>query len=226
MFHAAIAQRNTSKDEHSERGYIMKIPSVSWWRTTTTTVVLALVALTAGAGETLMRDDFDNQPEQRWRFVSDRVMGGISNGNVIFDRIGGDSMAWCYECGVTAKTIFCTPEPALCGCRGITTELGLIPRPSGEKLDYRLPVFCPLAIALKADCRRHQSAVSVLLPTVANTAQISRWHGWGFTEPYRRLKDYRLRSHARAILNESLSMAAVDSDRGIANDSAQNSYVT
>ena len=93
MSHAAIAQRNTSKDEHSERGNIMKIASVFWWRMTTTTVVLTLVALTAGAGETLMRDDFDNQPEQRWRFVSDRVMGGISNGNVIFDRIGGDSIA-------------------------------------------------------------------------------------------------------------------------------------
>lgn len=71
----------------------MKISSFFWRRMTITTVVLALTALTADAGETLMRDNFDNQPEQRWRFVSDRVMGGVSNGNLIFDRIDGESIA-------------------------------------------------------------------------------------------------------------------------------------
>lgn len=71
----------------------MNISSVYWCRMTIVTVVLALIALTAGAREALMRDDFDNQPEQRWRFVSDRVMGGISNGNVVFDRIDGDTVA-------------------------------------------------------------------------------------------------------------------------------------
>ena len=38
---------------------------------------------TASAGDTVI-EDFDRQPETRWRFFTDQVMGGVSTGQVAF----------------------------------------------------------------------------------------------------------------------------------------------
>lgn len=43
--------------------------------------------------EVLMEDDFKEQPEQRWRFVSDQVMGGVSVGSLVFERSGDTVVA-------------------------------------------------------------------------------------------------------------------------------------
>ena len=35
-------------------------------------------------GEDLIFDDFNNNPAKRWEFIADSVMGGVSEGNVLF----------------------------------------------------------------------------------------------------------------------------------------------
>lgn len=52
----------------------------------------ALTSLTVGADE-IMLDNFELNPEQRWRYVSDQVMGGISNGQVVYRKEGDVSYA-------------------------------------------------------------------------------------------------------------------------------------
>lgn len=40
-----------------------------------------------------MVDDFNANPEQRWRFIADTVMGGVSKGSVEFKSEGGQRFA-------------------------------------------------------------------------------------------------------------------------------------
>ena len=40
-----------------------------------------------------MIDDFETQPEKRWRFIADTVMGGVSTGQVEFVRESEDTYA-------------------------------------------------------------------------------------------------------------------------------------
>ena len=35
-------------------------------------------------GENMIFEDFDNKPSKRWEFIADTVMGGVSEGNVLF----------------------------------------------------------------------------------------------------------------------------------------------
>ena len=46
--------------------------------------VLILWNSSSALAEDIMIDDFKSQPEKRWRFIADTVMGGISTGNVSF----------------------------------------------------------------------------------------------------------------------------------------------
>ena len=46
--------------------------------------VLILWNSSSALAEASMIDDFKSQPEKRWRFIADTVMGGISTGNVSF----------------------------------------------------------------------------------------------------------------------------------------------
>lgn len=47
-------------------------------------IVASLLALVPAAAQDLMREDFRNSPEDRWRFFTDGVMGGVSSGRVSF----------------------------------------------------------------------------------------------------------------------------------------------
>jgi hypothetical protein len=57
-----------------------------------TLAVMAVLVSTAPAAtaENILIEDFENQPETRWRFVADTVMGGVSSGQVEFIREDGD----------------------------------------------------------------------------------------------------------------------------------------
>ncbi len=35
-------------------------------------------------GDTMLFEDFNNNPSNRWEFIADTVMGGVSEGNVLF----------------------------------------------------------------------------------------------------------------------------------------------
>ena len=39
-------------------------------------------------GDTLMVENFESNPEQRWSYVSDQVMGGVSTGQVTYEQEG------------------------------------------------------------------------------------------------------------------------------------------
>ncbi len=54
--------------------------------------VAGLPAATAHAGETMI-EDFTMQPDTRWRFFTDQVMGGVSTGQVAFPGEGGETFA-------------------------------------------------------------------------------------------------------------------------------------
>ena len=56
------------------------------------TLSLCLAALGPAAAQTMI-EDFTMQPESRWRFFTDGVMGGISTGRVEFIREGGQTHA-------------------------------------------------------------------------------------------------------------------------------------
>lgn len=55
-------------------------------------LIAAFVAWCAGAAvaEDNLIEDFEIQPETRWRFIADTVMGGISDGQVGFVRENGE----------------------------------------------------------------------------------------------------------------------------------------
>ena len=44
-------------------------------------------------GDELMFENFESNPEQRWRYVSDQVMGGVSTGQVTYGQEGDVSYA-------------------------------------------------------------------------------------------------------------------------------------
>jgi hypothetical protein len=48
---------------------------------------------TSVIAEPLMNDNFESQPQARWRYVSDQVMGGISEGQLAFVTEQGESYA-------------------------------------------------------------------------------------------------------------------------------------
>lgn len=52
-----------------------------------------LVASAHVHAEDTMFEDFQNQPESRWDFVADTVMGGVSSGNVAFSKDGSAGFA-------------------------------------------------------------------------------------------------------------------------------------
>lgn len=56
-------------------------------------IVVVLCAPLASTAQDMMIDNFEGQPELRWRFFADTVMGGISTGDVSFVREGGDVFA-------------------------------------------------------------------------------------------------------------------------------------
>jgi hypothetical protein len=47
----------------------------------------------SAAEEPLMIDNFESQPELRWDYISDQVMGGVSEGSLVFDSEGGNAFA-------------------------------------------------------------------------------------------------------------------------------------
>ena len=54
---------------------------------------LALVwAATSTLGEGRMIEDFKNAPDKRWEFISDQVMGGVSEGRVSLDEGDGQTV--------------------------------------------------------------------------------------------------------------------------------------
>jgi hypothetical protein len=59
-------------------------------------IVMAVLVLwnhSAAIAEDIMIDDFKSQPETRWRFIADTVMGGVSTGNVSFLQENEDTHA-------------------------------------------------------------------------------------------------------------------------------------
>ena len=57
------------------------------------TAVLVTWSPSAAIAEYIMIDDFKSQPETRWRFIADTVMGGVSTGNVSFLQENEDTHA-------------------------------------------------------------------------------------------------------------------------------------
>ena len=51
----------------------------------TTTSMLFLFSIIASMGQSMLVDDFQSNPEKRWRFFADTVMGGVSSGQVEFE---------------------------------------------------------------------------------------------------------------------------------------------
>ena len=59
-------------------------------------LALALFLLWAPASteaEGMLVEDFSVQPETRWQFIADTVMGGVSRGEVAFEDEGGNAYA-------------------------------------------------------------------------------------------------------------------------------------
>lgn len=45
------------------------------------------------AGASPLKDDFSEQPEARWEFLTDQVMGGVSTGKMSFETLDGKPVA-------------------------------------------------------------------------------------------------------------------------------------
>ena len=55
---------------------------------------LLLVAMPSfGYAENTLIEDFKSQPDTRWRFIADTVMGGVSEGKIEFFHDNGDAYA-------------------------------------------------------------------------------------------------------------------------------------
>ena len=54
---------------------------------------LSLWGLSAVIAEDVLIEEFENQPETRWRRIADTVMGEVSTGQAEFVREGGDRHA-------------------------------------------------------------------------------------------------------------------------------------
>ena len=63
----------------------------------TITLSILVVAMSAIApltlGETMQADKFEADPEKRWTYISDQVMGGVSQGQLQFEQQGDDLYA-------------------------------------------------------------------------------------------------------------------------------------
>ena len=46
--------------------------------------LLTVFISTTAMGQTILFDDFSDNPTKRWEFITDQVMGGVSTGNVSF----------------------------------------------------------------------------------------------------------------------------------------------
>jgi hypothetical protein len=55
--------------------------------------ILVLCAPPTAIAEDILIDDFDIEPEARWQFIADTVMGGTSTGQIEFVRGDGDTYA-------------------------------------------------------------------------------------------------------------------------------------
>ena len=55
--------------------------------------VFVICGPSAAIAEDVLIEDFEMQPETRWRFIADTVMGGVSTGQVEFVDENGDSFA-------------------------------------------------------------------------------------------------------------------------------------
>ena len=55
--------------------------------------LLVLTALSPAVADETVIEDFTMQPENRWRFLSDTVMGGVSSGRIVFAREDGQPFA-------------------------------------------------------------------------------------------------------------------------------------
>ena len=45
-------------------------------------IILYLVFIKQGIGEEILFENFINNPQEKWEFISDQVMGGVSDGKV------------------------------------------------------------------------------------------------------------------------------------------------
>jgi len=61
------------------------------WMTRRLGPLAILLGLAGGMaqGAEQMLEDFSGAPEARWSFISDQVMGGVSNGTVAFEQVDG-----------------------------------------------------------------------------------------------------------------------------------------
>ena len=48
-------------------------------------LIVGYCATTSTWGKPMLIDDFDGKPEKRWSYISDQVMGGISQGTLTFE---------------------------------------------------------------------------------------------------------------------------------------------
>lgn len=56
-------------------------------------ILFMLFNATLVAGATQLKDDFSDQPETRWEFLTDQVMGGVSQGKLSFETLDGQPVA-------------------------------------------------------------------------------------------------------------------------------------
>lgn len=61
--------------------------------TLTAMAILGFLAPQAVFAEDVLIEDFTNEPETRWRFIADTVMGGVSTGQAEFIREDGETHA-------------------------------------------------------------------------------------------------------------------------------------
>ena len=63
--------------------------------TLTLSILLGAFSFTAPLtlGETMQADKFEADPQRRWTYISDQVMGGISQGQLKFEQQGGEEYA-------------------------------------------------------------------------------------------------------------------------------------
>ena len=47
-------------------------------------ILLTAFIFTPAMAQTILFDDFSDNPAERWEFITDQVMGGVSTGNVSF----------------------------------------------------------------------------------------------------------------------------------------------
>ena len=47
-------------------------------------ILLTVFIFTPAMAQTILFDDFTDKPAERWEFITDQVMGGVSTGNVSF----------------------------------------------------------------------------------------------------------------------------------------------